>query len=528
MANWSQLPVVLVGLIMKRLSLRDFIVFWGSQFYGITWRAKVRVCDISSLHPMMEDFTFPPDEHILNKSLNSDPSSLSDFRGNLPSLEKLTHDAQLLVDQRPSPNLISIVDVYKLLNHPKGKNPISEQERAMYQLLFDHRMMSSIEDRTKIGKIRKDEAEKKVSSSSKKRQQHHSTFNESRRENLVQDLGSQRGSEQQIEKGEALPTEAIEGISTPTPIQTTSDSRRDTAKEIGLESPSAGAADADTEIISKDLNLETSPFNTSEGSLGPSNLSITLVDQTVEGFVKNGTPTKSSGDDCAQEYSESSKANPNQNSNCTQESPESNKTKEVEILEPPKSWASLLSVPSIGKGRTKLNFIKPDIVNGMIAIKVKDHEFTDGIITCSEYLVGCFVSRRLACPFVKETLTKLWDIKGDFEMTLQGLNVFFFKFGHCKVFGHTLETCDVAPKETLVNPNKSATKSSQDKSKEVDEDGFIRPNPKKTVKVKATEQANDKSNRYEILQVKSSEDEEQHKSKTTNIIDKGKTVVVDK
>ncbi|KAF6163927.1 hypothetical protein GIB67_024782 [Kingdonia uniflora] len=83
-----------------------------------------------------------------------------------------------------------------------------------------------------------------------------------------------------------------------------------------------------------------------------------------------------------------------------------------------------------GRGISKLSFIKPDIVDGKNAIKVGPDEFKENIKTSSLYLVGCFVGKRLAYPFVKETLTKLWDIGGDFEMTIQGLNMFFFKFSN--------------------------------------------------------------------------------------------------
>ncbi|KAF6162902.1 hypothetical protein GIB67_021051 [Kingdonia uniflora] len=108
-----------------------------------------------------------------------------------------------------------------------------------------------------------------------------------------------------------------------------------------------------------------------------------------------------------------------------------------------KSWASFLSAPVAGRGISKLSFIKPDIVDGKNAIKVGPDEFKENIKTSSLYLVGFFVGKRLAHPFVKETLTKLWDIGGDFEMTIQGLNMFFFKFSNPEDRQKVLEKGDL-------------------------------------------------------------------------------------
>ncbi|KAF6166108.1 hypothetical protein GIB67_023818 [Kingdonia uniflora] len=208
-----------------------------------------------------------------------------------------------------------------------------------------------------------------------------------------------------------------------------------------------------------------------------------------------------------------------------------------------------------------LNYIKPDLVNDEVAIKVKPDEFKEGIKNSCQYLVG----RRLAYPFVKDTLKKIWEIRGEFEMTIQGLDVFFkfsceedrnktleigtqhiemwviiknipyqmrseeglariastlgtplypdrsnkqiakvyahFFYGegqnsngifqyawipicchHCEVFGHSSDTCDVAPKTITRSEEVSASRATESKNAMEDEEGFLKPHPKKTVK----------------------------------------------
>ncbi|KAF6142897.1 hypothetical protein GIB67_033285, partial [Kingdonia uniflora] len=62
----------------------------------------------------------------------------------------------------------------------------------------------------------------------------------------------------------------------------------------------------------------------------------------------------------------------------------------------------------------------------MIGAPSKD--FADETKECENMLVGNFIGRRLPYMFVKTTLMKLWDLKGDLEMTTKGRFLFFFQF----------------------------------------------------------------------------------------------------
>ncbi|KAF6133932.1 hypothetical protein GIB67_040696 [Kingdonia uniflora] len=168
----------------------------------------------------------------------------------------------------------------------------------------------------------------------------------------------------------------------------------------------------------------------------------------------------------------------------------------------PQSWASLLAKPSKSRGKVKLTHTNPDIVNGKAAIKVKEGEFSEGILHSREYLVGCFVGKRLAYPYVKDMLTKLWDIKGDYDTSIHGhigtssfarvcidiqadctwpstVPIYYGEDGkeslikleyawipiackHYKLYGHTLETCDSS---TLTKGNNKIEGAGQDKAK---------------------------------------------------------------
>ncbi|KAF6137654.1 hypothetical protein GIB67_001508 [Kingdonia uniflora] len=54
--------------------------------------------------------------------------------------------------------------------------------------------------------------------------------------------------------------------------------------------------------------------------------------------------------------------------------------------------------------------------------------FADETKECENMLVGNFIGRRLPYMFNKTTLMKLWDLKGDLEMTTKGRFLFFFQF----------------------------------------------------------------------------------------------------
>ncbi|KAF6156479.1 hypothetical protein GIB67_011280 [Kingdonia uniflora] len=78
------------------------------------------------------------------------------------------------------------------------------------------------------------------------------------------------------------------------------------------------------------------------------------------------------------------------------------------------SWA-----PSKVRGRSKLKYTPPTISEGCVIVKIKS----------SDYLVEHFMGKRMRYMYVKETLKNLWDMKGDFEMSIRGMhNLYYFKF----------------------------------------------------------------------------------------------------
>ncbi|KAF6175484.1 hypothetical protein GIB67_021974 [Kingdonia uniflora] len=94
------------------------------------------------------------------------------------------------------------------------------------------------------------------------------------------------------------------------------------------------------------------------------------------------------------------------------------------------SWASLLSVPSKGRGKIPLLYTPCVGSEDNPVIEVDEAELEMEKSKFEEYLVGSFIGKKLAYIFVKETLTKLWALKGDFEMSTKGFNMYFFKFSN--------------------------------------------------------------------------------------------------
>ncbi|KAF6156099.1 hypothetical protein GIB67_007474 [Kingdonia uniflora] len=94
-----------------------------------------------------------------------------------------------------------------------------------------------------------------------------------------------------------------------------------------------------------------------------------------------------------------------------------------------KSWASLLSVPS--KVRGKIPLVYTSVVGDEFnpVIDISENEFGEEKKKYEDYLVGSFIGKKLAYQFVKDTLSKLWALKGDFEMSTKGFNM-YFKFSN--------------------------------------------------------------------------------------------------
>ncbi|KAF6138881.1 hypothetical protein GIB67_018612 [Kingdonia uniflora] len=95
-----------------------------------------------------------------------------------------------------------------------------------------------------------------------------------------------------------------------------------------------------------------------------------------------------------------------------------------------KNWASLLAGPSMGRGKIPLTYtpVSGDETNPVVDIS--DNEFGEENKKYEDYLVGSFIGRKLAYLFVKDTLSKFWALKGDFEMSTKGFNMYFLKFSN--------------------------------------------------------------------------------------------------
>ncbi|KAF6157283.1 hypothetical protein GIB67_016512 [Kingdonia uniflora] len=88
------------------------------------------------------------------------------------------------------------------------------------------------------------------------------------------------------------------------------------------------------------------------------------------------------------------------------------------------SWANIIGKQSKGRGKSALIYTPPTIVNGSPVIEVIHEDYANHKNEYEGYLVG----RRLAFPFLRETLNHLWGLKGDFKMSLENDCTYFFKF----------------------------------------------------------------------------------------------------
>ncbi|KAF6139263.1 hypothetical protein GIB67_021473 [Kingdonia uniflora] len=95
---------------------------------------------------------------------------------------------------------------------------------------------------------------------------------------------------------------------------------------------------------------------------------------------------------------------------------------------PSLNWAQLLGNAPKVRGKSKLCYTPPVLVEGALRAKIKSADFEDKIRECETYVVGYFVGKRFDFNFVKEVVSKAWGTKADFEMQLQNNNLFLFKF----------------------------------------------------------------------------------------------------
>ncbi|KAF6137360.1 hypothetical protein GIB67_036397 [Kingdonia uniflora] len=117
------------------------------------------------------------------------------------------------------------------------------------------------------------------------------------------------------------------------------------------------------------------------------------------------------------------------------------KSRETKLIAPPgkvMNWAAMMGSTSTTRDRIKPIYQAPTIVDGVPTTMFKSKDFESSIKDHEGYLVGNFVGRRLDYTYVKNVLTRVWELKGSFEMILQD-NLFYFKFGNKKDRDKVLE-----------------------------------------------------------------------------------------
>ncbi|KAF6148562.1 hypothetical protein GIB67_042521 [Kingdonia uniflora] len=92
------------------------------------------------------------------------------------------------------------------------------------------------------------------------------------------------------------------------------------------------------------------------------------------------------------------------------------------------TFAEMIGAPSKVRSTTKLVYTPPAVIDGKRIVLINSCDFDEETKECQEMLVGNFIRKRLPYLFVKNTLLRLWELKGDVEMTTKGRHLFFFKF----------------------------------------------------------------------------------------------------
>ncbi|KAF6147804.1 hypothetical protein GIB67_041896 [Kingdonia uniflora] len=93
------------------------------------------------------------------------------------------------------------------------------------------------------------------------------------------------------------------------------------------------------------------------------------------------------------------------------------------------SWELLMKGPSKNRRFTNLAYTPPEVVEGKKILNISSSDFEEDNSVHEQLLVGHFIGRKLAYSFVKATLSALWALKGELEMSVRR-NHFFFKFSN--------------------------------------------------------------------------------------------------
>ncbi|KAF6164850.1 hypothetical protein GIB67_017053 [Kingdonia uniflora] len=94
------------------------------------------------------------------------------------------------------------------------------------------------------------------------------------------------------------------------------------------------------------------------------------------------------------------------------------------------SWAQMLGAPSTSRGKANLIYTPPTLIRGIGTAKMNTSNFKDNIKNSESIVVRNFIGKRLPYKYLKDSLSKVWGLKSDFEMTLKRNNNYFFRFGN--------------------------------------------------------------------------------------------------
>ncbi|OVA05081.1 protein of unknown function DUF4283 [Macleaya cordata] len=91
-------------------------------------------------------------------------------------------------------------------------------------------------------------------------------------------------------------------------------------------------------------------------------------------------------------------------------------------------WVSLFASSKRLSPSVALSFIPPSAVDGQLTVTISTEDYNEQIRACEELLIGSFVGRRLPFTLVRDSLAKVWGLRGDFSLTIHGQSAFVFKF----------------------------------------------------------------------------------------------------
>ncbi|KAF6153373.1 hypothetical protein GIB67_003563 [Kingdonia uniflora] len=177
-----------------------------------------------------------------------------------------------------------------------------------------------------------------------------------------------------------------------------------------------------------DGNEEPAPINVDDRSSTEGVTPSINEEGVVEDAQIEDCPLKDLGADCADELDSAAVSHSTAEEFPTL--PSTNKTSENNYTSSKPSWAQMLGAPSASRGKVKLIYTPPTLIRGICTAKMNSSNFEDNIKNSESIVVGNFIGKRLPYKYLKDSLSKVWGLKSDFEMTLKRNNNYFFRFGN--------------------------------------------------------------------------------------------------